>query len=309
MALANARGAVTAALLATVAVSTGKLVLLPQSVHATVLASTVHSLVDGCCLALILYGITRATGGTFDEPVHVRGTLRFWCLLAPVALYAMGAGIALREGVGRMAIPTIEEGSRNAQIVLSAGTLVSVVMCVFVLRAVTSLRAAGLGSAVLLRRSSNVPWLALAAVSLVGLMGHVVALLGLFASSYAGKSIFDPLAAIGVGLILAGLAAFMTLEARRVLFEWEAAAVGGGVAPNASATQPADRAATVEIVTPAASGAATGQAEVPRSAAPQQTPPLPSAATSSQAKHQPETPGKPHVTMRQGARKGRGKRR
>lgn len=305
----GARHVVRAGLAAATALATTKLYLLPQSGAAALLASGVQSLIDASCLALLLHGVGRIAGSARspDVTVAARGArdLYFWSFVVAVLLHALGAGVALFEGLDKLMRPRSQvTGAGVEAALMAAGVLVSGALAWLALRRLQSSRAAGLPVWELMRRPGNSPLLTLFVLSLAGVVGHAVALAGLggIQSGWDGRS--DGIAALGVGLVMAAVAVTLAIEVRRVL-------VGDIVAERLRAGADEE---VVPLPLPVADAAAFEVKSLPVVAA-RDGPAAPSPAavvtdpapapSSPQAREQ----GKPQVHPRHQGKKGRGKRR
>jgi divalent metal cation (Fe/Co/Zn/Cd) transporter len=217
-----ARGVVAGGLATAAGLATVKLYLLPHAGTAALLASTVQSLIDASCLALLLYGIGAVSSAKrqAEETEQARADkhLYFWSFVVAVLLNALGAGIAIYEGIERLLHPRSPIATTDAVMaLLAAGALVCGAIAWQALRRLESSRAAGLPVWELMRRPGNAPLLTVFLLSVCSVLGHVAALAGAAALHNDWDVRLDGAAAIGVGLVMAAASAALALEVRRVL--------------------------------------------------------------------------------------------
>lgn len=294
--------------------SAAKLVVLAQSPSSALFSSTAQSLIEASYLGLLLLGMHQAgvsAGRDAGEKAGERagGSSYFWSFVVAILLYAMGAGVALHEGVERIAKPFEPVRSGFEVLVLAVAVAAAAAVCLLASETRPGERSAGEHGAVGSRGHEQAPHTALLAVSMGSVAGQVLALGGILTATSGGDVRSDAMASIAVGLTMAAVAAFMAIEVRRALAE---PAIASTIAELRPALDEGDRvfeelpagletkSATVEAV-PVVEEPWRG--EVAEAARP--SPPATSAARPARA----GDTQKPLVQVRQGGRKGRGKHR
>lgn len=167
------------------------------------------------CQALLLHGLARSRA---PEPgkCNLSGELHFWNSVVATLLYALAAGIALNEGLNRLAAPRpISDGSVNFAVIGGAVPVVGFL-------AWNILSAAGLRE--LLERPADAirtvadPVLGLSLLqSLAALASLLTALVGIGIAAMDGMPFADGLTAVLIGLILAAVAVLAALQTRSFL--------------------------------------------------------------------------------------------
>lgn len=288
MASAGSKQVVLAALGGSVALAAVKLGAVLGSSSSALLSSTVHSLIDMSALGLLFYGLRQAEAAAArsDRQGSDRA-LGFWSFVVAIPLYAMGAGVALYEGVERLSRPQQLASSAMDQLVLVAGVVLAAFVVWLAMQRLQGARAAGLPLSAIARRPANAAVTTVLIVSAASLLGHLVALAGLNLNA-SGQA--DPAASIAIGLVLAAVAAVMAIEVRRLLVTTTAATATSGVATGGNA-----------MATSATAGATSGPDVAAAPAL--ETKSMPAAAP-------PPAPGqKPQVVARGQGKRGRGKHR
>lgn len=295
MANSGSRGVVLAALLASAGLAAAKLSSTLGSPSSAALIGCVQSLIDTSSLALLLYGFnrTRKAAGS-AAPGSQDRQLYFWGFVVAILLYAMGAGIALFEGVERLAKPHPTGGTTTDQLLAAAGTLLAAAYGWYAVRTIEARRGAGLPLAALLRRPANAALFAVAIIAAGAVVGQIVALLGL-AIAADGNPQADSAAALGVGLTMMAVAAFMAIEVRRQL----------GQAPALAASPIGMSVATNPAALPATASATAPTLETKSMPVQASVSPAPEARTPPS----PQPVQKPAVVARPRGKHGRGKHR
>jgi hypothetical protein len=195
------------ALLVSAAIAVAKLFTAAMTGSGAVLAEFVHSIATTTSLALLLIATRRAVGA-FDAPDKQRadGELHFWCLVAPILIYSLGAGVALSESIAWLQSPR-QLAELPAGLAVLAAVLVAQTALAIVIRRHT--HGAGDADRGLLQM--------LTGQSIAAVAGLGAALGGLAATYAFGTIESDAFAALTVGLVLGGVAAMMAAATRKHL--------------------------------------------------------------------------------------------
>lgn len=257
-------GVVRLAFAAHLAIALAKFAAAAWTGSSAMLSEAIHSLVATSNQGLLLLGLERARRTpASDHPLGYAPDIYFWSYVAAVLLYAMGAGVAIYDGVHKVMEP---------QPIASPHVAYAVLGPAFALVALTTWTAAGeverryarrsmLGAP---RRSKDAALFTVVLENIAALVGLVLALAGVAAAHLAGLGSADGAASIAIGILLASVAAVMSIEVRAVIVggAGDGAVCGAGDAP---------RDATAAAVV----GEATAR---PIPSAPATAPPVPASA-------------------------------
>lgn len=215
---AGSRRATIAAFLSNLGVAAAKFVAFFFTGSASMLAEGVHSVADTANQGLLLFGGFRARrNATQRHPFGYGRERYFWAFVVAMILFSAGALFALVEGEEKLRQP--HELTRYPW---AAGVLV--VSMVF--------EAISLRTAVLESRTSKTedeswlefvrrtpaPELAVVLLEDTGaLIGLVIALIGTTAAEITGRTRFDALGSIGIGLLLGAIALTLAKEMKSML--------------------------------------------------------------------------------------------
>lgn len=181
------------------------------------LAAATQALAAMSSQSLMLIGIKRTLqSASASAPRHSDGDIYFWSYAAGVLLFSMAAGVAIHDGTHRLIAP-----QRIAEIEIAywVAVIAAVAQGYMLWRAVRAspMPAGGQGLAAALRAARNAPLLTVVAESFTGLVGLALALAGIALVHLAGFAWADGAAGLALGLLLATVAAFMSLEVRALL--------------------------------------------------------------------------------------------
>ena len=178
-------------------------------------SEALHSMVDAGNQALLLLGLKRA--GRPADALHPFGygkELYFWSFVVAVILFSMGAGVSLYEGIQKLRNPHPIESPIISYVVLGVAIVFEVAstyVAVSAFNGSAASRARGRRCAAPRTRLFTVLLEDLAALTglLIALAGTIAADLGWIAA--------DAVASIAIGVVLALVATFMSLETKSLL--------------------------------------------------------------------------------------------
>lgn len=212
------RRSVLAALGANLAVAASKLVGFLLTGSSAMLAEAGHSLADTANQGLLLFGQKVASEAPSGQHPFGRGRERyFWAFVVGLVLFGLGGVAAITEGVLRLRNPHDELGNIWIAVVL---------LLVAAVAESLSLRT-GMAEArplkgdqdwlTYLRRTKDPDTTVVIVEDTGALIGLLLALVGLVATQLTGDPRWDAAATVAIGLLLCGLAAFLTHEMHSLL--------------------------------------------------------------------------------------------
>lgn len=209
--------AVVAALFANMVIAVAKFVAAGVTGSSAMLSEGIHSVADSGNQALLLFGNRRSQRGPdATHPFGYAPEMYFWSLIVAMILFGLGGGFSLYEGLAHLSHPEIPtDPIWNYSVLAIAFVVEAYALGV----AVRQLNAAGHRGGFLtrLRASADPRVFVPIAEDAAALLGVVVAFLGVFLSRALQLPILDALSSIVIGLILAGVAVFLSVETRALL--------------------------------------------------------------------------------------------
>jgi cation diffusion facilitator family transporter len=208
---------VIVALAANAAVTLAKFGAALWTGSSAMLSEAVHSLVDTGNEALLLYGQRRATLPPDDaHPLGHGRELYFWSFIVALLIFAVGAGLSLYEGVTKVLRPEPITHPFVNYAVLGVAFVSDGYSWIV---AFTSFRAAkgSLGWYKAVRRSKDPPTFIVLFEDTADLLGLSMAFAGILGSTTLDLPVLDGVASVGIGLLLAGIAAVLARESKGLL--------------------------------------------------------------------------------------------
>ncbi|WP_420431213.1 cation diffusion facilitator family transporter [Candidatus Poriferisocius sp.] len=217
MASQGSRTAVIAALLANTAIAVAKFVATAITGSAAMLAEAIHSVADAGNQAILLWGMSaskRPGGATY--PFGRGKEVYFWSFIVAVMLFIGGAVFSVQHGVSALQHPH-EVQNTGISVAVLVGALAFEGSSWFV--AVREFNRAR-GSRALwrtLRETKDAPLLVILFEDSAAMAGLLLALAGIVTTYYTQDPMWDALASILIGILLAGVAFFLAFEIKGLL--------------------------------------------------------------------------------------------
>jgi cation diffusion facilitator family transporter len=177
----------------------------------------IHSLVDTGNQVLLLYGLKRAMQPADEKfPFGYGKEIYFWSFVVAILIFAVGSGISLYEGIHRLLEPRPIKNFLVNYIVLGLAIIFEGAAWYFAFREFS--RAKGKwGYLEAVQRGKDPSMFVILFEDSAALLGLLVALLANILSQITGMYVFDGVASIIIGLILAGTAIWLAYETKGLL--------------------------------------------------------------------------------------------
>ena len=208
---------VIAALIANGAIATIKFVVAFGSGSSAMLAEAIHSLVDMGNEALLFIGLRRSRQP--PDRLHPFGygkELYFWTFIVAILLFALGGGVSWYEGVRKLRHGEAIGDPFWTYVVLAASACFESVSWAVAWRAFR--RRYPHQRPFLAFRATKDPALFLVLFEdTAALAGIAIAFLGVFAAAHFKAPVYDALASVLIGLLLAVIAGLLARESKGLL--------------------------------------------------------------------------------------------
>lgn len=208
---------VWAALAGNLAIAISKTVAAAFTGSSAMWSEAVHSLVDTGNQWLMLLGMRRATRPASEAHPFGHGLeLYFWSFVVAIMIFGLGAGVSIYQGISKLIHP--EEMTRPwvNYIVLGAGMLFEGTVWLLALREFRR-ESRRLGWIRAVRSSKDPAVFTVLFEDTAALAGLLVALVGVALTQWTGNALYDGLASVLIGLILAATATLLANECRGLL--------------------------------------------------------------------------------------------
>ena len=213
----ESRFAIIASIAANVAIAITKFVVAVVANSTAMLAEGVHSLSNCFDGGLLLLGQSRARKP--PDEAHPFGHGRevyFWSLIVAIVFFALGAGVAIYEGVEHVLAPEPLGNPKWSYIVLAASAVFDGGSFVVGFRQFRR-EAHGRSSWTTVRRSKNPALFSVVLEDTADLIGLAFAFLGIFLGHALGIPWLDGAASIAIGLVIGAVAVVMLIETHGLL--------------------------------------------------------------------------------------------
>jgi cation diffusion facilitator family transporter len=214
---AGSRAVVLVALAANFGIALAKFAAAGWTHSSAMLSEAIHSLVDTSNQALLLYGLRRARRpADAGHPFGHSRELYFWSFVVAVLLFSLGAGVSIYEGIEKL---------RDPHPIRDLWVNYAVLGVALVLEGLSAYKALGaLGAqrgqrswVAALRASKDAALFTVVLEDVAAVAGLLIAIVALLCVQLLGWQQADAVASILIGLILASVAAFMSIEIRSLL--------------------------------------------------------------------------------------------
>ena len=180
-------------------------------------SEAIHSLVDTGNQGLLLFGMRQAARpADSTHPFGYGKEVYFWAFVVAILIFALGAGISVYEGISKLRDPHPVTGVYINYTVLGLAMLFEGGAWWVAFRAFRGSKGkAGYIEAV--RRSKDPTIFTVLFEDSAAMLGLIIAFAGIGLAQWTGVAMFDALASIGIGLVLAITAAFLAYECKGLL--------------------------------------------------------------------------------------------
>jgi cation diffusion facilitator family transporter len=206
-----------AAMAGNVAIAASKFIVASITGSSAMLSEGVHSLVDTGNGLLLLLGLKRSQRPPDETHPFGHGKeLYFWTLIVAILIFAVGGGISMYEGVSHLRRPKPMESPFWNYLALGFAIVFEGISWAVAWREFSRVRA-GRGIWQTIRESKDPTVYTVVFEDSAALIGLLIALAGVFLSDQLKMPVFDGVASILIGLLLAGVATILVNESRGLL--------------------------------------------------------------------------------------------
>lgn len=224
MSAGGSTGVVLVALACNLGIAAAKFTAAGWTGSSAMLSEAIHSLVDTSNQALLLVGLKRsARPADARHPFGYAREIYFWSFIVAILLFSLGAGVSLYEGVQKLMHPHPISDARVNYLVLAVAIALESVSTWKALSEFNE-RRGDKGFVAALRASKDPTLFTVVLEDLAALTGLFIAFAGILVSCELAFAAGDGIASIAIGLVLAAVAAFMSIEIQGLIVGEAAAA-------------------------------------------------------------------------------------
>ena len=208
---------VLAALAGNVAIAAAKAGAAAFTGSSAMFSEAVHSLADSGNQLLLLLGAKRAARPADERhPFGYGPELYFWSFVVAMIMFAGGAGFSFYEGAEKIRHPLAIESPLVAYVVLGVSTVFEAISWTVAMRALNRVRGP-LNPMEAVVRSKNPKIFLVVVEDSAALAGLGLAFIATFLSERLSAPWIDGAGSLGIGILLAAVAAFLASETKSLL--------------------------------------------------------------------------------------------
>ncbi len=217
MSASSSKKVIIAALIGNGLIAITKFVAASLTGSSAMLSEGIHSLVDTGNQFLLLHGMKQAKKPPDENFPYGHGKeIYFWSFIVAILIFALGSGISLYEGIHHIIHPNEISNPIINYVVLGFAMLFEGAALSFALREFKAAKGP-LGYIEAVQKGKDPSLFVVVFEDSAAMLGLFVALLGVILSQVTGNFIFDGIASVVIGLILAATALWMAIETKSLL--------------------------------------------------------------------------------------------
>jgi cation diffusion facilitator family transporter len=217
MAAASSKKVILAALIGNFLIALTKFFAFFVTKSSAMLSEGVHSVVDTGNQVLLLYGLHRAKRPADEQfPFGHGKEIYFWGFVVAITIFTVGAGVSIYKGVHHILHPVPIISPTINYIVLACAFVFEGAAWYFALTEFAKVKGKwGYFEAV--QRGKDPSMFVVLFEDSAAMLGIIAAFVGILLSQITGNYVFDGIASVVIGLILAGTAAWLAYEIKGLL--------------------------------------------------------------------------------------------
>jgi len=213
----SSKTAIYAALVGNALIAVTKFVAASVSGSAAMFSEGIHSMVDTGNQVLLLYGLKRADKPPDSEfPFGHGKEVYFWSFVVAILIFGLGSGVSLYQGWSHLSHPEPLGNLIINYVVLGLAIFFEGGALWVAFREFNKSRR-GRSVMAAVRGGKDPSLFVVVFEDSAAMLGLLVALVGTFLYQMTGNIVFDALASICIGVILAATAAWLAYEAKGLL--------------------------------------------------------------------------------------------
>ncbi len=213
----SSRKVIFAALVGNALIAISKFIAAAVTGSSAMFSEGIHSLVDTGNQILLLHGIKRAARPASPEfPFGHGKELYFWSFIVALLIFALGAGISIYQGLYQLVDPQPMEHAYVNYIVLGLAVIFEGFAWAVALIEFSKVKGKW-GYVRAIQRGKDPTLFVVLFEDSAALLGLLVALLGVGLSQITGNPVYDGIASVVIGCILAVAAIWLAYETKSLL--------------------------------------------------------------------------------------------
>jgi cation diffusion facilitator family transporter len=213
----SSKKVIYAALVGNAVIAVAKFVMSAITGSSAMFSEGIHSVVDTGNQVLLLYGLKQAKKPADEKyPFGYGKEVYFWSFVVALLIFAVGSGISIIKGLEHISHPVEIKSPMLNYLVLGFAMLIEGFVFFIAIKEFNKARGnQGLLEAI--QKGKDPGLFVVLLEDAAAMAGLTVAMLGIALSQITGNYIFDGIASVVIGLILAGVAILLAVETKGLL--------------------------------------------------------------------------------------------
>lgn len=213
----NSKAVILAALVGNALIAVTKFAAATITGSSAMLSEGIHSVVDTGNQILLLWGLKQARRPPDEKYPFGHGKeIYFWSFVVAILIFSVGAGVSVYEGVHQIMAPEPIENAYVNYIVLALAMVFEGAAWYFALTEFRKVKGKW-GFIEAVHRGKDPSMFVVLFEDSAAMLGLLLAFSGVLLAQVTGVVIFDGIASILIGLILAGTAIWLAYETKSLL--------------------------------------------------------------------------------------------
>ena len=217
MSTSSSKKVIYAALLGNTMIAITKFAAAAYTGSSAMVSEGIHSLVDTGNQFLLLHGMKQAKKPADENFPYGHGKeIYFWSFIVAIMIFALGAGVSLYGGITHIIHPNEISDPIVNYIVLVLAMIFEGAALLFALREFKAAKGP-LGYIEAVQKGKDPSLFVVVFEDSAAMLGLIVALLGVVLAQLTGNFVYDGIASVIIGFILASTAVWMAIETKSLL--------------------------------------------------------------------------------------------
>lgn len=217
MSTSSSKKVIIAALIGNSLIAVTKFVASTMTGSSAMLSEAIHSLVDTGNQVLLLYGLKRAQRPPDENfPYGYGKEIYFWSFVVAIAIFSVGAGVSIYEGIHHILHPVEMRDPMVNYIVLGLALAFEGAAWSFAWREFKKSKGDS-GYIQAVKEGKDPTMFVVLFEDSAAMAGLLVALVGVYITANTGNPLYDGIASVVIGIILALTAVWLAVETKGLL--------------------------------------------------------------------------------------------
>ncbi|MGI9286790.1 MAG: cation diffusion facilitator family transporter [Pseudomonadales bacterium] len=217
MSSSSSKKVIIAALVGNGLIAVTKFVASTLTGSSAMLSEAIHSLVDTGNQCLLLYGLKRAQRPPDEEfPYGYGKEIYFWSFVVAIAIFSVGAGVSIYEGIQHIRHPVEMRDPMVNYVVLGLALVFEGAAWWFAWREFKKTKGE-MGYIQAVKEGKDPSMFVVLFEDSAAMAGLLVALVGVYLTASTGNPLYDGIASVVIGTILALTAVWLAVETKGLL--------------------------------------------------------------------------------------------